>query len=134
MKNILVITISIFLTLISIFVFATKSTNFDKKTFALKCHWYVHANSNIVQGHTDSITENLFKSGLNWTLAGDPTSVCDPVQYVCAICYDDTKYTLTQALNAVWSNVLINGWQHGIDIDPTASTLKIYITDTHLIP
>jgi hypothetical protein len=134
MKHFFVTALAMLFTFASIAVFAIRYEKFNKNAFAIKCHWYVHTKSNIVQGHADSITETLFKTGLNWTLATDPTGVCIPVQYVCAICYDDSKYTLAQALNTIWENVLINGWQHGIDLDPSSSVLRVYITNTHLIP
>ncbi|QEC40305.1 hypothetical protein [Pseudobacter ginsenosidimutans] len=140
MKSLKIVLASLLLVAGGITVSSFAVESYNSKAFALKCYTYVITDKdNITFGSADQITELVVKNEGFWAVSAHTPStistICDPTNFLCAICFDDSKYTLTQALTAVWNYYNTNHtFTSGLDIDPlTGATdvLRVYIRDVN---
>lgn len=141
MKNLKIVTLTLALTICTITFFAYTDPEYQKNAFLMTCYYFNPVGSSIyakdVIGANRNLNESTFKYYWNWSKTNltPPTFYtggdCEDGEYLCALCYDESKYSLSQALNIAWSYYVSAGsLPHDGYVDPGISKIKTYRQET----
>jgi hypothetical protein len=136
-KKIVFTSLLVVTAMITLAAFAASS--FDKNAFARVCYAYHGTKKRVAPGQADSIDCTEFRNTNNWVSysSAEPPSACDAGAFVCVICFDNTEYTLQQALDFLcnlYESRVPKNFIHGEDADPSIKRLTIYLKSTSANP
>ncbi|QEC40303.1 hypothetical protein [Pseudobacter ginsenosidimutans] len=132
MKSLATILISLLFVASTTYAFALNSKSYKKHAFGLKCFDYVNSRfDNLDYASIDQITLSAINNPGNWAItSSNPQVECNPSHFLCAICFDDTQLSMSQALTITWTFYVTYGYlPHGSDVDPSDKTVLTWLRD-----